>query len=114
MVTHKYEHEKDRATFLALHQVTLDIKAELKRAAFKHGMHQTPANPDQTDESNLKVLVEECGEAAELLLRLGNVARYMTYDEGDKEKLEAELIQVACMASAWVVGIRLRQIEGDV
>lgn len=100
----------DHDAFVTLHQVLLDMKAELKRAAFKHTMANTPANPDQTDESNLKVLLEEAGEAAELLAKMGRVARYLTYDEGDIKKLEAELIQVATMAAAWVVGIRLRKV----
>ncbi len=104
MVDHRYQDEKDRVTFLALHQATLDIKAELKSAAFKHGMEQTPASPSMSDPQRLIILIEEVGE----------VARAMTYDEGSSEKLEAELIQVATMAAAWVVGLRLRQIEGDV
>lgn len=104
MVNHKYEHEKHRVTFLALHQVTLDIKEELKQAAFKHGMEQTPANPTKDVRDSFIILSEEFGE----------VARALTYDEGSTESLISELIQTATMAAAMVVGLRLRQIEESV
>ncbi len=113
----KFNHGTNHEAYVMLHQVTLDIKEELKRAAFKHGMENTPvANQD----SNLKVLIEEMGEAAEvcichhMMVRAGKISRFLTYDEGDKEKLEAELIQVATMAAAWVVGLRMAGPREDV
>lgn len=90
-------------THVALHQVTLDMKDEFKRALKKHGIARTPANPEQAGGVNLSILVEEVGE----------VARAMTYDEGSKDDLEAELIQVAAMAAAWVVGLRMKRLQTE-
>lgn len=101
-------------THVAFHQVTLDMKAELHRAIKKHGLNNTPASPSTPQGVSFVVLVEEMGEAAEqamaaaLMVKAGDIARAMTYDEGSTDKLEAELIQVATMAAAWVVGIRQR------
>lgn len=83
----------------AFHQVTLDMKAELKRALFKHGLEKTPLSPKMISEKAFIILSEEVGE----------VARALTYDEGSTENLIEELIQVATMAAAMVVGIRERQ-----
>lgn len=90
--------EKHHDVYVALHQVTLDVKTEFKRAVDKHGFDNTPASPKVSDGEMLKILVEEVGE----------VARAMTYDEGSTENLITELIQVATMAAAAVVGIRSR------
>jgi len=76
--------------------VNNDILEELDHAVLKHGLVQTPMNPEMTMHERLVILVEEVGE----------VARAMTYDEFDLEKLEEELIQVAAMAVASVVGLR--------
>lgn len=76
-----------------------DMATELDRAIKKHGVMQTPCNPAMPDGERLKILVEEVGE----------VARAMTYDEGDPDQLDKELIQVATMALACVVGMRLRR-----
>lgn len=90
-----------------------DIRREFKRASVKHP-GKTPAEPTMSDGVRFPVLVEEVGEAAELcpcnnfLVKLGDIARAMTYDEGSTEKLEAELTQVATMATAWVTGLRLK------
>lgn len=65
------------------------LQAEMNRAIHKHGVEQTPLCED--DGASLAILVEELGE----------VARAMTYDEGDREKLAAELLQCAAMALAW-------------
>ena len=67
------------------------LNAEIMRAIAKHGWQQTPLNPDMSENEKLIILVEEIGE----------VARAMTYDEGDPDKLTKELIQVAAMALAW-------------
>jgi hypothetical protein len=103
-----------------LHAVLLTIVDEFKRAADKHGVAKTPVNPLMTDAVKFGILVEEAGEAAELcpchglMVKMGDIARAMTYDEGDTEKLKAELLQVSTMAATWLVGILLReQLEAD-
>jgi NTP pyrophosphatase (non-canonical NTP hydrolase) len=65
------------------------LQREMKRAVAKHGVEQTPLVED--DDKSLAILVEEIGE----------VARAMTYDEGDRKKLAAETLQSAAMALAW-------------
>jgi hypothetical protein len=64
-------------------------------AEVKHGTNNTPRSKEMTDPERLVVLVEEVGE----------VARAITYDEGDKDALVGELLQVAAMAMAWVEGL---------
>ena len=74
-----------------LSSTTLDaISKEFARAWHKHDGH-TPRSWTVGDHQSLIVLVEEVGE----------VARALTYDEGDPDNLYAELIQVATMAAAW-------------
>lgn len=73
------------------------IDAEFFMAYAKH-KGQTPRSHGVGDHQSLVVLVEEVGE----------VARAMTYDEGDVDKLYAELIQVATMAAAWAERIGIR------
>lgn len=86
------------------------LQAEMRRAVEKHGVENTPLV--EQDESNMKVLAEEIGEVAELeaadpalvrdlAAKLGRVARYLTYDNGDADKLAKELLQVAAMSLAW-------------
>lgn len=70
------------------------VNAEFNRAVRKHGYDRTPATTQLTDGEKLPLLGEEFGE----------VCRAMTYDEGDPDKLDAELIQVATMAAAWYEG----------
>jgi len=73
------------------------IAAEFDRAYAKHD-GRTPRSHSVGDQESLVVLVEEVGE----------VARAMTYDEGDQEQLAAELIQVAAMSAAWAERILIR------
>lgn len=65
------------------------LQAEMKRAVGKHGVEQTPLV--QPDAMCLAIAVEEVGE----------VARAMTYDNGDQAGLEKELLQTAAMFLAW-------------
>ncbi len=71
------------------------VDAEIIKAEVKHGTNNTPRSKEMTDPERLVVLVEEVGE----------VARAITYDEGDKDALVGELLQVAAMAMAWVEGL---------
>ena len=75
------------------------IDGEFARAFAKHA-GKTTRSHSVGDRESLVVLVEEVGE----------VARAMTYDEGDDDQLYAELIQVAAVAAAWAERI---QIRGD-
>lgn len=68
---------------------------ERDRAINKHGFEQTPASRTMSPEKKLVILAEEFGE----------VARAMTYDEGDRDKLREELVQLGTMAFMWVEGI---------
>lgn len=61
---------------------------EMQRAIDKHGWDQTPMSLAMTDEKAFIILAEEVGE----------VARALTYDEGSKENLRKELLQVAAMS----------------
>lgn len=61
---------------------------EMMRAIDKHGWDQTPMSHLMTDEKAFIILAEEVGE----------VARALTYDEGSKENLRKELLQVAAMS----------------
>lgn len=78
-------------TGLHLSNLTLNaVNAEYTRAHLKH-KGWTPANDRMSDGERLAILVEEVGE----------VARAVTYDNGNAENLVAELIQVSAMAAAW-------------
>lgn len=68
---------------------------ELASAINKHGLAMTPLSHTLTDEKCLTVLVEEIGE----------VARAMTYDEGNETQLLKELIQVGAMSLAWATRV---------
>ncbi len=92
----EFNRGRDHDAHVAFHEMTLQAKAEFKRAIAKHGLDRTPASPSMTDGEKLIILVEEVGE----------VARAMTYDEGSKEELLAELVQVATMALACAVGVK--------
>ena len=76
--------------------VFTEINGELVRAIDKHTFDATPMNPFKDLRDSYIILAEEVGE----------VARALTYDEGDADNLEHELIQVAAMAVAMVVGMR--------
>lgn len=81
-----------------------DMVVELEGAIDKHGFAKTPMNPRMGKEKRFIILAEEVGE----------VARALTYDEGDEGKLEEELIQVASMAIASVIGMRLKRNVSNV
>jgi hypothetical protein len=72
-------------------EVYEEVVHELNKAINKHGWENTPLNPEMIHETKLVILVEEVGE----------VARAITYDEGNDQNLYYELIQVAAMAMAW-------------
>lgn len=73
-----------------------EIWAEMRRAAAKHNWDQTPLNEVMRPCEKLVILVEEVGE----------VARAITYDEGNTDQLRKELVQVATMAAAWAMSIK--------
>lgn len=73
------------------------IDNEFAAAHAKHA-GKTPRSWRVGDATSLVVLVEEVGE----------VARAMTYDEGNADDLAAELIQVATMAAAWAERLIVR------
>lgn len=75
------------------------VDAEMSKAVAKHGGMQTPAGGALSDNECLVILVEEIGE----------VARAMTYDEGDPGNLDKEILQVGTMALAWLQGRRLKR-----
>lgn len=80
-----------------MHSESNYCASEFKRAIEKHGVSKTPANPIMTNGDRIIILVEEVGE----------VARAMTYDEGNPEEAIKELHQVATMALAAAIGIKL-------
>lgn len=69
--------------------------SEMKRAVEKHGITQTPFNPEMDPYEKFVIVVEEVGE----------MARAMTYDEGNEQKLMSELLQVAAMSSMWYMSM---------
>ena len=73
------------------------IDVEFAGAYTKH-KGKTPRAWSVGDAQSLVILVEEVGE----------VARAMTYDEGDQQNLYDELIQVAAMAAAWAERLLVR------
>jgi hypothetical protein len=98
------EHEITELIAQGIVHATADVVAEFKRASEKHGVWRTPANPSMADLTRLPILGEEFGE----------VCTAMTYDRGDTEDLEKELLQVATMALAWRVGIKVaKQIQAQ-
>lgn len=103
MVEARFTKSEHHDAHVAMHEMTLAVKAEFKRALSKHGFDRTPANPKMTPGERIIILVEEVGE----------VARAMTYDEGSAEEAISELVQVATMALASAVGIKTSlQTEG--
>lgn len=69
--------------------------AEMYSAIEKHGVTQTPFSPKMDPYEKFVIVVEEVGE----------MARAMTYDEGDEQKLMSELLQVAAMSSMWYMSM---------
>jgi len=89
----------------AFNMVYTDIHNERIRAHEKHGAKGN-SREDAHWENNewLPILVEEVGEVAHLL----------TYDtEKTKSQLRQELIQVAAMATAWIVAIDAQAEEDN-
>lgn len=76
-----------------------DVHHERIRAHEKHGAKgNSRENASWTDKEWLPILVEELGE----------VAHELTYDvqsQRKKDRLRAELVQVAAMAVAWIEAI---------
>ncbi len=72
------------------------IQAEALRAHCRHS-DRSLLNKQMPDSERLAILVEEVGE----------VAHALTYD-GDKERLEIELIQVAAVAATWIEALTTR------
>lgn len=68
---------------------------ERTRAIEKHGVTNTPLNKAMSHENKLVILAEEFGE----------VARAMTYDEGDPDNLQKELIQLGTMAFMFALSL---------
>jgi NTP pyrophosphatase (non-canonical NTP hydrolase) len=79
-------------THLVLSDLTLSaVQAEATRAYLRHGDHSMLG--PITEHERLAILAEEVGE----------VAHELTYDQdGDRDRLVKELIQVAAMALSWV------------
>ncbi len=69
---------------------------EMEYAIGKHGLEKTPYERSLDDLKKYVVLAEEVGE----------VARALTYDEGNKDDLKKELLQVAAMAGMWYMSLR--------
>jgi hypothetical protein len=87
---HGSDTQKSYADYL-VQEAFHDVRSEIRKAVAKHGLAQTPLNPQMNDAEKLIILVEEIGE----------VARALTYDEGSTDELLSELTQVAAMALAW-------------
>lgn len=83
----------------ALFGAFVDISNELGSAIQKHTYEQTPLNPEVSREAAFIILAEEFGE----------VARAVTRDGVNKENLQEELVQVAAMAVAMLIGERGRK-----
>ena len=88
----------EEASLIQVAPVMFDVIDEIYRAIDKHTWKNTPLNSENDLRDSYIILAEEVGE----------VARALTRDEGSMRNLEEELIQVAAMASAMVVGIRGR------
>lgn len=72
-----------------------EVSREVHRAHEKHGELSMVAVNGKTQAERLVILVEEVGE----------VARALTYDEGDRANLREELVQVAAMAVSWLYAL---------
>lgn len=76
------------------------VVKEIKRAHEKHGPNSM-ISPGLSVGTRLAILVEEVGE----------VARALTYDEGDGDNLHEELVQVAAMALSWLYALGGRELS---
>ena len=76
------------------------IAAERLRAHVKHDVNgDSMERKAWNDIAWLSVLVEEVGEVAKAMC---DHRHHGVYDDGLREEIEAELIQVAAMACAWI------------
>lgn len=73
------------------HAVWTEVQHARLAAHKKHGDNSIEAIPAD-DPRWLTILVEETGE----------IARAMTYDNGSRKDLRAELVDVLAVASAWI------------
>lgn len=73
------------------HDILAEVSAEAIRALGKHGLENTPLNPQMDRRDKLVILAEELGE----------VARCLTYDQDHAGDLGQELVQLATMALMW-------------
>lgn len=78
-----------------LDDVFIMVEGELRRAIKKHGINQTPLNPDMSDQEKAIIVVEEVGE----------IARALTYDGVNKQELKDEILQAATMLIAWRISL---------
>jgi len=83
----------------ALHDVLVEVAAEVERATKKHG-GEAMVMPHHGVGKRLGILGEEFGE----------VCRATTYDNGSAVNLREELIQTAAMAVAWVVSMGIAEL----
>lgn len=79
-----------------------EIACERRRAYIKHAPHGSVEVKYFQDVSWLPILVEEVGEVAE---EINEYSFGATNIETYKQRLKAELIQVAAMATAWAEAI---------
>lgn len=77
------------------------LQATMMAAIAKHGDY-TPLHSNMPHGEKLTILVEEVGE----------VARAMTYDEGNRDALTKELLQTAAMALSWAQSLDSPRKEG--
>jgi NTP pyrophosphatase (non-canonical NTP hydrolase) len=79
--------------------VYMEIQAERQRAHEKHGAKGNSREDQPWNNAEwLPILMEEVGE----------VAHELTYDvqsQGKRDRMRAELVQVAAMACAWIDAI---------
>jgi len=71
------------------------VEKELNHAITKHGIDQTPLNPEMSNREKALIIVEEVGE----------IARALTYDGVNKENLKEEIVQAATMLIAWRISL---------
>lgn len=88
-----------------------EVRDEIGRAIDQHGIDRTPLNPDMTDADAFLCIAEEVGELAHELTYEAVLASKRGPARSAQqviEDAEAEAIQVAAMAVAFVVGSRRR------
>lgn len=90
---------RDLGDMVGAQLVAGEVIAEGERAAAKHG---EPA--DRTGLQWLGILAEESGEVATEVTR-GEVPPVVADQDGYRARLRAELVQVASVASRWILAI---------